>query len=106
MSELVHCVDSQELKKMRAACKLGAEVREFAGTLVKVSIATDNTTTSCQKLACWCQMHAAALVSFAAGARQGAGPCKLIAAVFAGNECVICMCNNVTWNFTFNACYA
>ena len=26
----------QELKKMRAACRLGAEVREFAGTLVKV----------------------------------------------------------------------
>ena len=31
------CFAIQELKKMRAACKLGAEVREFAGTLVKVS---------------------------------------------------------------------
>lgn len=30
-----------ELKKMRAACKLGAEVREFAGTLVKPGITTD-----------------------------------------------------------------
>lgn len=29
-------VSMQELKKMRAACRLGAEVREFAGTLVKV----------------------------------------------------------------------
>lgn len=32
------CSAIQGLKKMRAACKLGAEVREFAGTLVKVSM--------------------------------------------------------------------
>lgn len=35
----VHSKD--ELKKMRAACKLGAEVREFAGTLVKPGVSTD-----------------------------------------------------------------
>lgn len=34
------CMCFQELQKMRAACKLGAEVREFAGTLVKVSFAS------------------------------------------------------------------
>jgi len=33
-----HMCHMQELKKMRAACRLGAEVREFAGTLVKVGI--------------------------------------------------------------------
>ncbi len=33
-----HMRHMQELKKMRAACRLGAEVREFAGTLVKVGI--------------------------------------------------------------------
>ena len=33
-----HTCHMQELKKMRAACKLGADVREFAGTLVKVRI--------------------------------------------------------------------
>lgn len=35
----VHTAD--ELKKMRAACRLGAEVREFAGTLVKPGVSTD-----------------------------------------------------------------
>ncbi|DBA76456.1 TPA: Methionine aminopeptidase 1D, chloroplastic/mitochondrial [Trebouxia sp. C0005] len=35
----VHTKD--ELKKMRAACKLGADVREFAGTLVKPGVTTD-----------------------------------------------------------------
>ena len=33
---IMNCNCLQELDKMRAACKLGAEVREFAGTLVKV----------------------------------------------------------------------
>ena len=53
-----HMCHMQELKKMRAACKLGAEVREFAGTLVKVGhLHLRKSQTSASPVVVACMLH-------------------------------------------------
>jgi len=53
-----HMCHMQELQKMRAACKLGAEVREFAGTLVKVGyLHLRKSQTSASPVVVSCMLH-------------------------------------------------